>query len=88
MAQVCTLEFIGIMLLEIRQQNEAIRAWSELMAKISEFASQTFQFNNHDITTKFLLDVSLSGSRIIDRLLDTMRAYTEEMSKSENKPNL
>ena len=79
------LEFIEIMLLEIRQQNMTIRAWSELMAQIPEFASQTFQLNNQAITTKFFLDVNLGTSRIIDRLLDTMRAYREEMSKLDNE---
>ena len=79
------LEFIGIMLLELRQQNVAIRAWSELMAQIPDFASQTFQYNNQDITAKFFLDVNLSSSRIIDRLIDTMRAYRDEMLKTDNQ---
>ena len=79
------LEFIAIMLLEIRQQNVSIRGWSELMGKIPEFNNQIYQFNNQEITAKFFLDVNLSSSRIIDRLLDTMRAYRDEMSKSDNQ---
>jgi hypothetical protein len=79
------LEFIAIMLLEIRQQNETIRVWSEIMAKIPEFTSQTFQINNQDIAAKFFLDVNMGSSRKIDRLLDTMRAYRDELSKLENQ---
>jgi hypothetical protein len=48
-------EFLAMMILEIRQRNEKIQAWSELMAKIPEFSSQTFQLNNHEITAKFFL---------------------------------
>jgi hypothetical protein len=83
--QYSPLDFIGIMLLEIHQQNEAIQAWSELMAKIPEFNTQIYQLNNQEITAKFFLDVNLASSRIIDRLLDTMRAYTVEMSKTDKK---
>ncbi|MBI1278101.1 MAG: hypothetical protein GC179_08235 [Anaerolineaceae bacterium] len=79
------LEFIGITLLEIKQQNVSIRNWSEIMAKIPEFNAQVYQLNNQEITAKFFLEVNLASSRIIDRLLATMHAYAVEMSKSDNE---
>ena len=81
-------EFLGIMLLELRQQNVMIRNWAELMAKNPQFSSQVFQFGNQEIAATFFTDVNLRASHITERLLDTIRAYKEEMSKAENKPNM
>lgn len=77
-------EFLGMMIMEIKKQNILIRGYSELLAKIPEFRSQTFRIDNQDIAAIFFTDVALRASRMIDRLLETTGAYDEETPKTGN----
>lgn len=66
-------DFMHIMVHEIRRENQGISIYAGLL-KDRPLEFQT-ALKNDQITEDYCLDVIVRRARLIDRLLDTLRAY-------------
>lgn len=66
-------EFMQVMVHEIRRENQGISVYAGLL-KDRPVEFQT-ALKNGQITEEYCLDVIVRRARLIDRLLDTLRAY-------------
>lgn len=73
-------EFIAQIVIELRQENTTISAWSKLLDENPQFRAQVFQINDQEIDAAFFTEVIMRAARITTRLLDTASAYREQLS--------
>mgnify|MGYP000306514609 CR=1 FL=1 len=76
-------EFIGVMVLELRQANVSVREVSKLLNANSQLKSIIIDPDGQRVPVVFFMEGILRATRITDRLLDVMRAYQKQRTKKE-----
>jgi hypothetical protein len=71
--------FIEVMILELKQQRVMIEAYAELMYQSPKIQATEIEINGQHISASFCLEAILLGSRKLERLLNTTRAYNEQV---------
>jgi len=75
------IEFMSVMLLEIRQQKVAITKYAELLDASAQLNTIRVGPNEPTIPANFCTQLILREARLIDRLLDTIQAYRAKISE-------
>jgi hypothetical protein len=72
-------DFIGVMVHELKRETITIEKYADLMKQSAEIQSTEININGQHISATFCIEVILSASRMLNRLIDTTNAYNQQV---------
>ncbi len=77
-------EFVASVVHELKMERESIQKYAELLIEVPEMQSITWTTRDETITAERWLQAILKSTRVMDIILDTLRAYGKEISEEKD----
>ncbi len=72
-------DFIDVMVHELRRETILIETYAKFMEQSAEIHSTEININGQHISATFCVEAILSASRMLNRLIDTTKAYNQQV---------